>query len=149
MSLWSQLRRVLLVVEFKTLDDVRLYREAIKATGLNVHECRILIIVQSKKERNTLSEFTSVVYVSPKDYSFLGSIQNDDVTKLFKTKFDTVIQVGEIHKRVKKSLYRIKPKIRIGLNVKKTDVFDITLNSDSESPDHLLDFMKMTLEKII
>ncbi len=104
MSLWSQLRRVLLVVEFKTLDDVRLYREAIKATGLNVHECRILIIVQSKKERNTLSEFTSVVYVSPKDYSFLGSMRNDDVTKLFKTKFDTVIQVGEIHKRVKKSL---------------------------------------------
>ncbi|MFZ9046909.1 MAG: DUF6913 domain-containing protein [Cyclobacteriaceae bacterium] len=148
MSLWSQIRRVLLVVEFNTLDQVRSFREAIKSSGLNVHECRILAIVDSKKEKETLSEFTSVVYISPQEYSFFGGLKNDEALKLFTTKFDASIQVGEIHKRVKKSLSRVKPAIRIGLNAKNTEGFEIALNSESESAEHLLDFVKQTLEKI-
>jgi hypothetical protein len=142
------MRRVLLVVEFNTLAEVKSFREAIKSTGLNVHECRILAIVDSKKEKEALSEFTSVVYISPQEYSFFGSLKNEDASKLFTTKFDTTIQVGEIHKRVKKSLSKTKPAIRIGLNASNTQDFDITLNSDSESPVHLLDFVKQTLEKL-
>ena len=142
------MRRVLLVVEFNTLAEVKSFREAIKSTGLNVHECRILAIVDSKKEKEALSEFTSVVYISPQEYSFFGSLKNEDASKLFTTKFDTTIQVGEIHKRVKKSLLKTKPTIRIGLNASNTQDFDITLNSDSESPVHLLDFVKQTLEKL-
>ncbi len=148
MSLWSQIKRVLLVIEFNSLDQVKAYRKAIKSTGLNVHECRILAVVDSKKEKIALSEFTSVVYISPQEYSLFGSLKNEEASKLFTTTFDTTIQVGELNKRVNKSLNKMSPVIRIGLNVKNAVDFDIALNSDSESAEHLLDFVKQTLEKI-
>lgn len=148
MSVWEQIRRVLVVIEFNTLDQVKSYRQALKDAGLNVHECRILAVVDSKKEKEALSEFTSVVYISPQEYSFLGTLKNEDAAKLFNSKFDTVIQVYSIHKRVRKSVSRIKPILKIGLNVDEVKEYDIVLKSESESPSHLLGFVKQTLEKI-
>lgn len=148
MSIWSQVRRVLVVIEFNTLDQVKAYREALKETGLNVHECRVLAVVDSKKEKEALSEFTSVVYISPQEYSFLGTLKNDDAAKLFSSKFDTVIQVEKVNKRVRKSLSKMKPMLRVGLNISDDKDFDVMLRSESESPQHLLGFVKQTLEKL-
>lgn len=148
MSIWSQVRRVLVVIEFNTLDQVKAYREALKETGLNVHECRVLAVVDSKKEKEALSEFTSVVYISPQEYSFLGTLKNDDAAKLFNSKFDTVIQVEKVNKRVRKSLSKMKPMLRVGLNISDDKDFDVMLRSESESPQHLLGFVKQTLEKL-
>lgn len=148
MSIWSRVRRVLVVIEFNTLDQVKEFREALKEVGLNVHECRILAIVDSKKEKDALSEFTSVIYISPQEYSFLGTLKNEDAGKLFSSKFDTIIEVESIHKRVKKSISKMKPALRVGLNVGNDKIFDVVLKSESESPVHLLGFVKQTLEKL-
>lgn len=151
MSVWNRVRRALIVIEFNTLDQVKAYRSAIKEVGLNVHECRVLAVVDSKKEKDALSEFTSVVYISPQEYSFLGSLKNEDATKLFSSKFDTVIQIDSIPKKVKKSISKIKPLIKVGLNVKDVKEekdFDVVLTSSSESPEHLLRFVKQILEKL-
>lgn len=138
---------MLLVVHFNTLDELKEYRTAIKAMGLNVHECKILAIVESKREKDVLGEISSVVYMSPQEYSFLGTLKNDEANKLLADKFDAVVYFGDVSKRIERSLQKIKPMITIGVNTEKRKK-DLELKSESESPEHLLNFVKQTLEKL-
>ena len=51
-SIWKSTRNMLLVVNFTSEEELRQFREAVKALGLNIHVCQILAVVPLKKDLN-------------------------------------------------------------------------------------------------
>jgi len=114
---------------------------------LNVHECSILCIVNSKKENALMRDLGSVVFLSEKEYNLFGGIKNESANKLLAENFDAVVFMGDFSKKIRKSVKKVSPQITVGVNAKKTET-DINLQSKSDKPDHLINFVRETLQKI-
>lgn len=146
-SVWSSIKRLLVVVKCNELESMNHWRESIKLSGLNIHDCKIMGIVETKKERIGLSEMTSVVYISEKDFGFFGGLKNEDAQRTFNDPFDAVLVVGEIPKRIEKMVQKISTNIDIGLNTENENQ-TINLHTEESAPKYMLNFVKQTLEKI-
>ena len=147
MTIWKKIRKLMIVVKYNTINELKDYRTAIMKAGLNVHECSLLCITDSKKEIVGSRDLGSVVFLSTKEYNILGSLKNEAAIKLFASKFDAVIYIGDSSRKIERSVKKVMPKVKIGLNTNKAEV-DIILKSDSDKPVHLINFVKETLEKI-
>ncbi|MCR9173351.1 MAG: hypothetical protein NXI10_12700 [bacterium] len=144
---WNTTRKLLLVINFESLENVHEYRDAIKAAGLNINDCMVLAIVGSKKERQMLTEIHSVTYASDKEINILGRWKNEDISKVLNEVFDTMIVFGEHVPKVKKQLKRMRAHIKVGINT-SVNFLTIDLKSEQNAPRQLLNFAKTTLEKI-
>ena len=147
-SYWDATRKILVVIKFKSLDNIHEYRAAIKSLQLNVNDCSIIAMVATKKEKNMLTEIHSVVYASEQEINLLGNWKNEDLNKALKQFFDAVIVVGEHSNKTLKYIRRVKNSISVGINT-NADFLTVCLTSEETSPGHLLNFAKRTLEKII
>jgi len=147
-SYWESTRKILLVVNFDSLEGVHAFRNAIKSVGLNVNDCVVLTMVKSKKERQMLTEIHSVVYASEQEISFLGKWKNENAEKALSRFWDLMIVLGNHSPKVKKQLKKVKNTMSLGVNT-NVDFLTIDLKSEETAPDHLLNFAKQTLEKII
>ena len=146
-NVWSSIQRLLLVVKFEEIDTMNQWREAIKISGLNIHDCTILGIVDTKKERIAMREMNSVVYLSDKDYGFIGRLKNEDAQKTLSDKFDAILVVGPIPSKIEKALQKVTTKIDIGLNTDQ-DIRTINIQTEESAPKYMLNFVKQTVEKI-
>ncbi len=146
-SYWDTTRKMLLVVNFESLEKVHEYRNAIKAMGLNINDCMVLAIVESKKERQMLTEIHSVVYASDKEINVLGRWKNEHIGKVLGETFDIMIILGDHLPKVLKQLKRIRSHMSVGVNT-NADFLTIDLKTEQSTPDQLLNFAKTTLEKI-
>ncbi len=146
-SVWKSIRSILVVIPFEQADYVNDWREAIKNAGLNVHNCRVLCIVPSKKERLAMREMSYITFISEDDYNFIGKLKNEDAVKIFSDNFDGLLVVYECSKKILKSVKKMKFRMDIGLNTGNQSRM-INLQSVETSPNHLLNFVKQTLERI-
>ena len=146
-SVWKSIQSILVVIPFEQVDYVNDWRESIKEAGLNVHNCRILCLVPSKKERLDMRDMSYITFIAEDDFNPIGKLKNEDAMKIFNAKFDGLLVVSECSKKVLKSLSRMKFRMDIGLNTGDQNRM-INLESDELSPKHLLNFVKQTLERI-
>lgn len=146
-SIWKSTRNVLLVVNYTSEEELREFREAVKAMGLNIHVCQILAVVPSKKEMVMLREVTSVVYCSDQNINLFGKLNNSNATKLLGDHFDMIAIIGDLNKKMAKVVNRVSHNIVVGVN-SNVDYLTINLTSKSTSPRQILNFVKQTLEKI-
>lgn len=146
-SIWKSTEKMLLVVNYVTVEELQKFREAIKEMGLNIHQCKILAVVESKKEKILLREVSSVTYCSPQELNLLGKLKNEDAVKLFSDKFDTITIIGDLNKKISKLIKKMAPKNAVGVN-SNVEFLTINMTSKSSSPAQLLNFVKQTLEKI-
>ena len=146
-SYWDVARKMLLVVNFESLDKIHKYRDAIKDTGMNINDCVVLAIVESKKEAQVLTQIHSVVYASDKEINLLGKWKNEDATKTLGQFFDVVLVLGDHLPKVQKQLNKVRNSISVGINT-NVDFLTIDLKSEQSDPTQLLNFAKRTLEKI-
>lgn len=147
MSLWNRLNKIVLVLHFNTLDELKSYREAIKSIGLNVFESNILCIVSSKKEKDMLGDVTSVVFLNEKEFGLFGNLKNQEAQKLISNKYDAIVYMGDFSNRIDKLLKKMNPIVRIGMNTKNHEC-DVSLQSQSKNADHLLSFLKEMTDKL-
>ena len=147
-SYWETTRKVLLVIHFESLEKVHEFRNAIKSMGLNINDCVVLAMVESKKEGQVLSEIHSVVYASHKEINLLGRWKNVSIGKVLNPVFDTMILHGDHNSKVLKQLKRVKCQLSVGVNT-NADFLTINLKTEQTAPGQLLNFAKITLEKII
>lgn len=146
-SIWERSNKLLLVVNFRSLGEMKAYREAIKSVGLNVHNCHILAIVEDKREKQMLTELGSVTYISDKEFNLLGKLKNEEAQKTLRDSFDLMVVVDDIPKRIRKLLSKRKNTIGVGIN-NEIDFLTIKLNSEQSEPLHLITFVQDTLKKI-
>ena len=145
-SIWSQLKRILVVVHYTSVDEVKEYRNAIKKEGLNINDCEIIAWVASKKEKAALGELSSVTYFTTSDINFFGKAKDAGLKKVLGGSFDALFFVGDFSNKVLKVLNPLKEPLRIGINsgVKNCTIY---INSLTSTPEHLINFAKQTLEK--
>jgi len=147
-SIWSHIKRAVIVVHYSSLDDVKKMREAIKEVGLNINDCEIIAVVENKKEKDILSEISSVTYLNEKDLTFFGKLKNENMAKVAKRSFDALFFVGDFSKRIIKIAKPIQTRIQVGINSEMPNC-SVYLNTSELSPAHLINFTKQTLEKTI
>lgn len=146
-SVWNSIKRLLVVVKFDRVETIHDWREAIKLSGLNIHDCIVLGIVASKKERLALDEMSSVVYISEKDFGLLNRLKNEEAQRVFNDRFDTLLVVGEIPKKINKALLKLTVRMDVSLNTSE-EQRTINLTTEESTPKYMLNFVKQTLEKI-
>ena len=146
-NVWSSIKRLLIVVNFDEIDTLNQWREAIKFSGLNIHDCNIMAIVETKKERIAMREMSSVVYISDKDFGLLGKLKNEDAQRILSNRFDTILVVGEIPNKIEKAVQKVTTNMDIGLN-SDDDNRTINLRTEESTPKYMLNFVKQTVEKI-
>lgn len=146
-SIWKSTRNMLLVVNFTSEKELRQFRKAVKAMGLNIHVCQVLAVVPSKKEMVLLRDVTSVVYCSDQEINLFGKLRNTNATKKLADHFDMITIVGDLNKKMAKVVSRVSHNIVVGVN-SNVDYLTIKLTSKLTSPEQILNFVKQTLEKI-
>lgn len=147
-SIWERLDSALVVLNYESLDDLKRYRDAIRDTGLNVNNCTLLAIVDSKKEREVLSHNSLAVFISEKDFNLLGRLKNPQAQKVLTRKYDLVILMGEPPKKVRKAAVKTTNMIRVGVNITNQDNH-VNLDTNEQSPSHNISFVHQMLKKII
>lgn len=146
-NIWNQLSRALVVVKFNSIDELKKYRDAIKSVNLNIHDCTILAIVETKKEKQMLGEQSNVVFVSEQEFNLFGSLKNDEAKNTFSRAYDIVLYTTDTPKKVAKLLNKTKKKISVGVNCTSSEQ-NVNLKTEVNTPHHLINFAKQTLEKI-
>jgi len=110
---------------------------------------RVIIVVNIDKEvdKNTLPPHFLIYYNSPNDYNFWGKLKDVQLDMELKKNFDTLLWLGETQKRSFKEIKNINCSNKIGVN--STDAFfELHLNSESDIPSEMLNFVVETLKKI-
>jgi hypothetical protein len=146
-NIWKSINSILVVAQFEKIESVIQWREALKNTGLNVHNCRILSIIGNKKDRMALGDMSYVTFVSEGDFNFLGLLKNEDAKKLLSDKFDAVLIINECSPKILKLVNKVKCRIDIGLNTGAQNRM-VNLTSEETEQTYLLNFVKQTLERI-
>ncbi len=146
-NLWTGIKRLAVVVRFDSIHGMNEWRDSLKNAGLNIHDCRIIAIVESKKVRLTLSELGSVAYVAENDFNLFGRLKNEDAQRALNDRYDAVLVVTDHPKKITKAIQRISASFDIGLN-STSDSRMINLQTEESAPKYMLNFVKQTLEKI-
>lgn len=144
-SIWQRSTKLLLVFRYTSAGQLNDFREAIKSVGLNVHNCHVLAVVEDKKQ--ALKDLGSVTYLSEKEFNLIGKLKNEKAQKTLNERFDLLVIVGDLPKRIQKLLSKKKEMIGVGIN-NSIDFLTINLTSEESSPSHIINFVKNTLNKI-
>ena len=147
-NIWSKMSRALFVVEYTTMDDLKSYRDAIKSVGLNIHDCIILAIVKTKKEKNVLAEQYNVVFISDQEFNLFGRLKNGEAKNIAARSYDMILYSSDVSRRITKLLVKTKKNISVGVNCTLSEQM-INLKTEADTPLHLISFAKQTLEKLI
>lgn len=146
-KIWNKIGNALIVVNYESLDELKKYRDAIKEVGLNVHECYILAVVSSKREKKMLLEQRSVAFIAPSEIHFFRRMKNEQVRELLRRKFDLILTIGDVSRKIVRLAHKLDHKIGVAINCTNFTQ-DVKLTTDANSPSHLINFAKQTLEKI-
>lgn len=119
----------------------------LKNSGLNINDCSILAIIPTKKERLMMGELSSVSFAALNDFNLFGKLKNPEVAKILSFRYDAVICMNEPHDKIFRLLKSVKKNWLIGINCER-EYYDIKLTSQETEPQHLFNFVTVTLEKI-
>jgi hypothetical protein len=148
-NLWNTTQSLLVVFNYENLDLLHDFRISLDKMLAKSEVERVIIVVNIDKEvdKNTLPPHFLIYYNSPNDYNFWGKLKDIQLEAELKKQYDTLLWLGETQKRSFKEIKNIKFSNKIGVN--STDAFfELHLNSESDIPSEMLNFVVETLKKI-
>jgi len=151
-TLWNQTRSLLVTYNFKDETDIKGFRSALdKQLNQSTVE-RIIIIVSVPRhvDKTKLSPHFLIYYNSPSDYTLFGKLKDLQLKNELKRSFDLMLSFGSLNRKIKKYLDKMKiaKKIIINAELAKDSSYEMELNSASESPAEIVNFVIETLQKI-
>ena len=151
-TLWNQTRSLLVTYNFKDEADIKGFRSALdKQLNQSTVE-RIIIIVSVPRhvDKTKLSPHFLIYYNSPSDYTLFGKLKDLQLKNELKRSFDLMLSFGSLNRKIKKYLDKmeIAKKIIINAELAKDPSYEMELNSASESPAEIVNFVIETLQKI-
>ena len=151
-TLWNQTRSLLVTYNFKDETDIKGFRSALdKQLNQSTVE-RIIIIVSVPRhvDKTKLSPHFLIYYNSPSDYTLFGKLKDLQLKNELKRSFDLMLSFGSLNRKIKKYLDKmeIAKKIIINAELAKDSSYEMELNSASESPAEIVNFVIETLQKI-
>jgi hypothetical protein len=101
-------------------------------------------------DKTKLSPHFLIYYNSPSDYTLFGKLKDLQLKNDLKRSFDLMLSFGSLNRKIKKHLDKmaIAKKIIINADLAKDLSYEMELNSASESPAEIVNFVIETLQKI-
>ena len=151
-TLWNQTRSLLVTYNFKDETDIKGFRSALDKQLNQSTVQRIIIIVSVPRhvDKTKLSPHFLIYYNSPSDYTLFGKLKDLQLKNELKRSFDLMLSFGSLNRKIKKYLDKmeIAKKIIINAELAKDSSYEMELNSASESPAEIVNFVIETLQKI-
>ena len=142
---WEKIKKVIVILNDESVQECSEYKTVIETLGKEVS-----ILVLSKKKEIEMNETLGLFVLTKKDFNLLGKPKSEKAQLIFKENFDLLLIKDVFEKKREKRILKIKAKQKIGFNLKERNHFlDININTKSNSVEHLINFTKEILEKII
>jgi hypothetical protein len=148
-NLWNTTQSLLVVFNYENLDRLHDFRISLDKLLTNSAIERVIIIVNIDKEvdKNTLPPHFLIYYNSPSDYNFLGKLKDIQLEAELKKQYETLLWLGETKEKSFNEVRKVKFLNKIGVNTNDS-FFELHLNSESDVPSEILNFVVETLKKI-
>jgi len=148
-TIWDSTTSLLLVFSFENESQLHAFRVALDKIVLESNVKHLIIIVTLPKEvdKNTLPPDFLIYYNSPNDFSFLGKLKDIQLEAELQKSYDLLLWFGSTEQRIFSEVMKVKTKRKVLVN-QTHGKFDIHLNSESDQPAEILNFVVKTLTKI-
>ena len=151
-SIWGTIRSLLVTYNYKDEYGLRQFRKGLDK-ALNASDVqRVIIIVSIPKgvDKNSLSPHFLIYYNGPGDYGLFGGLKDHQLSTELKNSFDASICFGVMNKNLKSTIKNteIARKILVNSELTEDTTYDLELNSSSDSPAEVIQFVVETLQKI-
>jgi len=155
-SIWNRTQSLLVFYVFTTYDDFQSFRNDLDKVldQSNVKRLKVVVLIKDLKENVLKHSLFS--YITEKDIHFFTLELKKKAKNEFgfqldiirHTAFDLILCYGLPSTKVLKWLFKIEAKERIGINVQDCKLFDLKLNSFSDSKSGFVSFTREMLLKI-
>ena len=151
-SIWGTIGSLLVTYNFESEEGLKEFRKGLDV-ALNASAVqRVIIIVSIPKgvDKKSLSPHFLIYYNGPSDYGLFGGLKDHQLASELKQSFDTLICFGVMKKNLKGILRQteIGKKILVNSELTEDSIYDLELNSASDSPSEVIQFVVETLQKI-
>ena len=155
-TIWSRTQSLLVFYVFTTYEDFQSFRISLDKVLDESNVKRLKVVVLIKDMKQNVLKHSLFSYITEKDIHFFTlelkkKAKNefgDQLDVVRHSAFDLMICFGKPTSRVLKWLTKIDVKERIGVNSERLDLFNLNLDSSSESIQNSVLFVRDTLQKI-
>jgi hypothetical protein len=148
-NLWNTTQSLLVVFNYENLDRLHDFRISLDKMLSKSEVDRVIIVVNIDKEvdKKTLPPHFLIYYNSPNDYNFWGKLKDIQLEAELNKPYNTLLWLGETKKKIYNEIKKVKFSNKIGVNT-TDNFFELHLNSESDVPSEMLNFVVETLKKI-
>jgi len=151
-TIWEQTSSLLITYNYTNEDDLKEFRKTLDQQ-LNTSKVeRVIIIVSIPKglDKNSLSPHFLIYFNSPSDYTFFGKLKDMQLENELKNSFDLLLSFGKVKRNIERYIHKmsISKKIMINAELINDPSYELELNSASDSPKEMINFVIQTLQKI-
>ena len=148
-SIWERTQSLLLVFSYENDEQLRQFRLALDnlLNQSNVKDLIIIVNVPKEVDKNTLPPHFLIYYNSPNDYNFWGKLKDVQLEAELRKTYDMLLWFGSTEQRIFSHVMKVPLKQKVIVN-NVNNKFDIHLNSETDEPAEMLNFVVRTLTKI-
>ena len=151
-SIWGTIGSLLVTYNYADEDGLKEFRKGLDKALNESSVQRVIIIVSIPKgvDKNSLSPHFLIYYNGPGDYGLFGGLKDHQLATELKRSFDALICFGVMKKHLKATLRQteIGKKILVNSELMQDTSYDLELNTASDSPSEVIQFVVETLQKI-
>ena len=152
LTIWSEIKSLLVSYNFKDEEDIKGFRKALdKQLNQSAVE-RVIIIVNVPRgvDKTKLSPHVLIYYNAPSDYTWLGKLKDLQLKNELKYSFDLMLSFGKMNRKIERYVNKVEISRKILVNAELTNdpSYELELNSASEEPSEIVNFVIETLQKI-
>jgi hypothetical protein len=151
-TIWDRTSSLLITYNYTNEDDLKEFRKTLDQHLNSSKVERVIIIVSIPKSINkdSLPPHFLIYYNSPVDYTFFGKLKDMQLKNELKKSFDLLLSFGKVKRNIERYIHKmnIAKKIMINAELINDPSYELELNSASDSPKEMINFVVQTLQKI-
>ncbi|NBX38036.1 MAG: hypothetical protein EBR54_01290 [Flavobacteriia bacterium] len=149
-NLWESTKSLLLVLNYTNESSLKEYRKSLDQVLDKSHVKKLTVVVILPKEVNkdALPPHFLIYYHSPNDFSMWGKLKDVLLLQELEKKFDMLLWIGSKEHKILDTIRQTACSKKIGVNCSDNSFFDVTISSQNEQPNELLNYVITTINKI-
>ena len=152
LTIWSEIKSLLVSYNFKDEEDIKCFRKALDKQLNQSSVERVIIIVNVPRgvDKTKLSPHFLIYYNATSDYTWLGKLKDLQLKNELKHSFDLMLSFGKLPRKIERYLNKMEISRKILVNAELTNdpSYELELNSASDNPSEIVNFVIETLQKI-
>ena len=110
LTIWSEIKSLLVSYNFKDEDDIKGFRKALDKQLNQSSVERVIIIVNVPRhiDKTKLSPHFLIYYNSPSDYTWLGKLKDLQLKNELKHSFDLMLSFGKVSRKIERYINKME-----------------------------------------